>query len=64
MNEQQDELAFFDFLNARGAAIAGAVGQLVTDNVPLDRVRLIAETTTDDIVKLAARIVLHQRGAL
>lgn len=61
MDETQ-EIAFFDYLAAREAALSAAVGNFITDNVPEDRLRIIVDTTTNEIIVLAARIALHQRG--
>lgn len=56
-----EEQAFFDYLAAREAAIAAAVGVFLLDNVPRGRLERIAAMTTDEIVRLTARIALYQR---
>lgn len=60
---EQEELAFFDFLGAHEAALNAAVGALMVDNVPVERLRIIAETTTCSTIRLAAKVALwHRRG--
>lgn len=58
--EDDTELAYFDYLGAREAALAAMVGYFVTDNIPADRLRVIEQHTTDPTAKLAARIALHR----
>ena len=62
MDEQTQEQAYFDFLNAREAALLAAVGALVVDNVPADRLRIIAGSAMESTLALAARVALHHRG--
>ncbi len=56
------EAAFFDFLDARERALEAAVGSFVVANVPTEHLEIIARDTTNEIIVLAARIVLHQRN--
>jgi hypothetical protein len=57
----EEEAAFFDYMNAREAALVAAAGSFAVDNVPSARLRLIAESYTNEMIVLAARIVLEQR---
>lgn len=59
-----DENAFIDYLGAREAALLGAAGYFSVANVSTESLRIIAETTTDETIRLAARVVLYQRGDL
>lgn len=61
-NTDIEELAYFDMLGARQGAIAGAVGALCLDNVSSERLRRVIVLSQSEIIKLAARIVLYQRG--
>jgi len=58
----EEERAFFDYMDAREAALVAAAGTFVVDNVPNQRLRIIAAFTTNEMIRLAAEIVLHQRG--
>jgi hypothetical protein len=60
--EVEEEEAFFDYMNAREAALVAATGSFMVDNVPSERLRAIAGSTTDNTIRLAAQIALHQRG--
>lgn len=60
-NSDIEEAAFFDLLAAREAAIQGATGALAMLNAPTERLQIVAKST-DNILSLAARIVLYQRG--
>ncbi len=60
--EGLSERAYLDHLSAREKALDAAVGHFAADNVPTLHLWLIAESSMDKIIALAARIVLHQRG--
>ena len=60
--EVEEEESFFDYMDAREAALVAAAGSFTVSNVPSERLRIIAHSTTDDTIRLAAQIVLHQRG--
>lgn len=55
-----NEQAFFDFLEAREVALQAAAGYFAVANVPTASLEEIA-TSTSEIVALAARVVLYQR---
>lgn len=55
-----DEAAFFDLLEARERALDAAAGHFAVTNVPSERLRRIAESSSE-ILALAARVVLWQR---
>lgn len=57
----EEEEAFFDYMNAREAALVAAAGSFAVDNVPSARLRIIVAFTTNETISLAARIVLEQR---
>jgi hypothetical protein len=59
------DAAFFAYLDAREAALNAAVGCFLTNNVPVEHLRGIVEHTTEDTIKLAAKVALHwKRGSL
>lgn len=63
-----EEAAFFDFMDARQAALDAAVGHFVVSNVPSSYLRVMVDDTperdgaTENLVVFAAQIVLHSRG--
>ncbi len=59
--EDDDDDAFFDYLEARQCALQAAAGYFAVANVPTDRLEQIVAHTTDPTVGLAAKVTLHQR---
>ncbi len=60
---EQEESAFFDFMDVRQAALEAAVGHMIVMNLPILNIRIIRDTATDPTLKFAAQIALHARGA-
>ena len=61
MDENKQELAFIDYLQAREAALQAAAGYFATANVPSELLEIIVATTSNETISLAARIILYQR---
>ena len=58
-----DEAAFFDFMDAREAALQAAIGHFTVCNVPTANLRYMVEQgRSQDVIVFAAQIVLHARG--
>ena len=63
MNEMAEgDEAYFEYLEAREAAIQAAIGSFMMGNVPSSSIRTIYERTSNECIKLAASICLYQRG--
>jgi hypothetical protein len=62
MDDNTQEAAYFDYLDAREAALNAAAGHFAVANVPTEHLRVIAANKGEDTISLAARVVLHQRG--
>jgi hypothetical protein len=63
--EQLEEISFFEFLNAREAALQGAAGYFTIANVPTAYLREIVRASAGDpasIIALAAQTALYARG--
>ena len=58
--EAREEEAYFHYMEARQASIQGAIGYFITDQVPSEMLHIIATTTTNEAIKLAAEIVLWE----
>jgi len=56
--DEKKEAAYFDYLEAREAALNAAVGYFITANIPSDHLRIIAADTTERTIALAARVAL------
>lgn len=57
-----EEEAFFEFMDAREAALNAAVGHFMIRRPPVVLLRRIRDTTTEQTIRLAAQIALHARG--
>jgi hypothetical protein len=64
--EEIEENAWIDYMNAREAALQAAVGHFVVANIPTLYLREIVDTKTkggpENLVVFAAQIALHARG--
>jgi hypothetical protein len=59
-----DDTAFFEYLEARERALDAAAGYFAVANISSAILQEIARSTTNEIISLAARIVLWQRDEL
>lgn len=62
--EHDTEEAYFFYMEARQAALQAAIGYFITDQVPRKILHIISASTTNEMIKLAAEMVLWEtRGA-
>jgi hypothetical protein len=61
MDDKLEEEAFIEFMNAREAALQGAVGYFMLANVPSHLIEAVRATTTEKTIALACSVALWHR---